>query len=47
IGRLFIGKLLNRLGLKNTLVIGLTGFLLFSGLYMIPAKLEVLLGIRL
>lgn len=46
-GRLIIGKLLNRLGLKNTLVIGLTGFLLFSGLYMIPAKLEVLLGIRL
>lgn len=46
-GRLLIGKLLNRLGLKNTLVIGLTGFLLFSGLYMIPAKLEVLLGIRL
>src|SRR5690606_31589866 len=46
-GRLLIGKLLNRLGLKNTLVIGLTGFLLFSGLYMIPTKLEVLLGIRL
>ncbi|MGX9939436.1 MFS transporter [Acinetobacter sp. YH12106] len=46
-GRLLIGKLLNLLGLKNTLVIGLTGFLLFSGLYMIPAKLEVLLGIRL
>ena len=47
IGRLFIGKLLNRLGLKNTLVIGLTGFCYFPDFYMIPAKLEVLLGIRL
>src|SRR5690606_20576645 len=46
-GRLLIGKLLNRLGLKNTLVIGLTGFLLFSALYMIHANLEVLLGIGL
>ncbi|WP_180077800.1 MFS transporter [Acinetobacter sp. YH12208] len=46
-GRLIIGKLLNRLGLKITLVAGLTGFLLFSGLYLIPAKLEILLGIRL
>lgn len=46
-GRLIIGKLLNRLGLKITLVAGLTGFLLFSGLYLIPAQLEVLLGIRL
>lgn len=47
LGRLIIGKLLNRLGLKITLVAGLTGFLLFSGLYLIPAKLEILLGIRL
>lgn len=46
-GRLIIGKLLNRLGLKITLVASLTGFLLFSGLYLIPAKLEILLGIRL
>ena len=46
-GRLFIGKLLNRLGLKNTLIIGLTGFLIFSALYMLPANLELLLGIRL
>lgn len=46
-GRLIIGKLLNSLGLKITLVAGLTGFLLFSGLYLIPAKLEILLGIRL
>lgn len=46
-GRLLIGKLLNRLGLKTTLLIGLSGFLIFSGLYLIPVKLELLFIIRL
>ncbi|WP_216936543.1 MULTISPECIES: MFS transporter [unclassified Acinetobacter] len=46
-GRIIIGKLLNRLGLKTTLLVGLTGFLLFSGLYLLPTSLELLLGIRL
>lgn len=46
-GRLILGKLLNLLGLKTTLLIGLTGFLIFSALYMIPTQLPVLLGIRL
>lgn len=47
LGRIIIGKLLNRLGLKLTLLSGLTGFLIFSGLYMIPVQLELLLGVRL
>ena len=46
IGRLIVGQLLEKLGRKTTLIMGLFGFLLFSTLYFIPFNLNILLIVR-
>lgn len=46
VGRLLVGKFLERFGRKTTLIVGLTGFLLFSGLYFIPFGVGMLLFVR-
>lgn len=46
IGRFLVGKFLARFGQKLTLLSGLTGFLLFSGLYFIKFDLGMLLLVR-
>ncbi|ANF81822.1 multidrug MFS transporter [Acinetobacter sp. NCu2D-2] len=46
IGRLLVGKFLNHFGPKVTLVVGLSGFLLFSALYFIHMSVPALLFVR-
>ena len=46
VGRLLVGKFLERFGRKTTLIVGLTGFLLFSGLYFIHFGVGMLLFVR-
>ncbi len=46
IGRLLVGKFLNRFGRKTTLIVGLSGFLIFSGLYFIHMSVGALLFVR-
>lgn len=46
IGRFIVGKLLARFGQKLTLISGLAGFLLFSGLYFFQFDLDMLLVVR-
>lgn len=46
IGRFLVGKFLARFGQKTTLLTGLIGFLLFSGLYFIKFDLSMLLVVR-
>ena len=46
IGRFLVGKFLVRFGHKITLLTGLTGFLVFSGLYFIEFDLGMLLIVR-
>lgn len=46
VGRLLVGKFLECFGRKTTLIVGLTGFLLFSGLYFIPFGVGMLLFVR-
>ncbi len=46
IGRLLVGKFLNRFGRKTTLIVGLSGFLIFSGLYFIHMSVGALLLVR-
>jgi MFS family permease len=46
IGRLFVGKFLERFGRKTTLIVGLTGFLIFSGFYFIKFDIGMLLLVR-
>lgn len=46
IGRFLVGKLLNYFGQRTTLLIGLIGFLLFSGLYFIQLDIAMLLVVR-
>ncbi|NNH40051.1 MFS transporter [Acinetobacter terrae] len=46
IGRLFVGKFLERFGRKTTLIVGLTGFLIFSGFYFIKFDVGMLLLVR-
>lgn len=46
IGRLFVGKFLERFGRKTTLIVGLTGFLIFSGFYFMKFDVGMLLLVR-
>ncbi|TCB56628.1 MFS transporter [Acinetobacter terrae] len=46
IGRLFVGKFLERFGRKTTLIVGLTGFLIFSGFYFMRFDVGMLLLVR-
>lgn len=46
IGRLLVGKFLARFGRKTTLIVGLTGFLIFSGFYFIKFDVAMLLVVR-
>ena len=46
IGRLLVGRFLEKFGQKATLLTGLTGFLLFSGLYFIHFEVGMLLLVR-
>lgn len=46
IGRLLVGKFLSRFGQKATMLVGLTGFLLFSTLYFIHFNIGALLFVR-
>ena len=46
IGRLLVGKFLNKFGPKVTLIVGLVGFLIFSCLYFIPMSVATLLFVR-
>ncbi|WP_291368577.1 MFS transporter, partial [Acinetobacter sp. UBA5934] len=46
IGRLFVGKFLERFGHRTTMIVGLIGFLIFSGFYFIPMNVAALLGVR-
>lgn len=46
IGRLFVGKFLERFGHKTTLIVGLTGFLIFSGFYFMKFDVGMLLLVR-
>ena len=46
IGRFLVGKFLERFGHRVTLLTGLIGFLLFSGLYFIPFDIGMLLVVR-
>ena len=46
VGRLLVGKFLERFGRKTTLIVGLTGFLVFSGFYFIHFGVGMLLFIR-
>ncbi|RKG33778.1 MFS transporter [Acinetobacter tianfuensis] len=45
-GRLLVGQFLERFGRKATMVAGLTGFLIFSGLYFIKFDVSMLLAVR-
>lgn len=46
IGRFLVGKFLARFGQRKTLIVGLTGFLLFSFLYFIQLDIALLLVVR-
>ena len=46
VGRLLVGKFLERFGRKTTLIVGLIGFLVFSGFYFIQSGVGMLLFIR-
>lgn len=46
IGRLLVGKFLERFGRKTTLIVGLTGFLIFSGFYFMKFDVGMLLLVR-
>ena len=46
IGRLFVGKFLEHFGRKTTLIVGLTGFLIFSGFYFMKFDVGMLLLVR-
>lgn len=46
VGRLLVGQFLERFGRKFTLIVGLTGFLLFSCLYFIHFDIGMLLFVR-
>ncbi|AWL29017.1 MFS transporter [Acinetobacter defluvii] len=46
IGRLLVGNFLEKFGRKTTLIVGLTGFLMFSGLYFIKFDVGMLLLVR-
>ncbi|MFW1857578.1 MFS transporter [Acinetobacter defluvii] len=46
IGRLLVGRFLQRFGRKTTLIVGLIGFLIFSGLYFIKFDVAMLLVVR-
>ncbi|OAL79279.1 multidrug MFS transporter [Acinetobacter sp. SFB] len=46
IGRLFVGKFLERFGHKTTLIVGLIGFLVFSGFYFMKFDVGMLLLVR-
>ncbi|WP_180183354.1 MFS transporter [Acinetobacter sp. YH01020] len=46
VGRLLVGKFLERFGRKTTLIVGLIGFLVFSGFYFIQFGVGMLLFIR-
>ena len=46
IGRLFVGQFLERFGRKTTMIVGLIGFLIFSGFYFIPMNVTALLSVR-
>jgi Arabinose efflux permease len=46
VGRLLVGKFLERFGRKTTLIVGLIGFLIFSGFYFIQFGVGMLLFIR-
>ncbi|NNP72523.1 multidrug MFS transporter [Acinetobacter defluvii] len=46
IGRLLVGNFLEKFGRKTTLIVGLTGFLIFSGLYFIKFDVGMLLLVR-
>lgn len=46
VGRLVVGKFLEYLGQKTTLMLGLTGFLVFSSLYFIKFDVSMLLVLR-
>ena len=46
IGRLLVGQFLEKFGRKTTLILGLSGFLLFSALYFLPLDLGMLLFVR-
>lgn len=46
IGRLLVGKFLEHFGRKTTLIVGLTGFLIFSSLYFIKFDVGMLLFVR-
>lgn len=45
-GRFLVGKFLTRFGQRITLMVGLIGFLLFSGLYFIQLDIGLLLVVR-
>lgn len=46
VGRLLVGQFLERFGRKFSLLVGLTGFLLFSCLYFIRFDIGMLLFVR-
>ena len=46
IGRLLVSKFLERFGRKTTLIVGLTGFLIFSGFYFMKFDVGMLLLVR-
>ncbi|CAB1221801.1 MFS transporter [Acinetobacter bouvetii] len=46
IGRLLVGKFLERFGRKTTMIVGLIGFLIFSGFYFIHLNVSALLLVR-
>ncbi|QIO05945.1 MFS transporter [Acinetobacter shaoyimingii] len=46
VGRFLVGKFLERFGHRMTLITGLIGFLLFSGLYFIKLDISMLLIVR-
>lgn len=46
IGRLLVGNFLEKFGRKTTLIVGLIGFLIFSGLYFIKFDVGMLLLVR-
>ncbi|OTG79481.1 MFS transporter [Acinetobacter sp. ANC 5054] len=46
VGRLLVGNFLERFGRKTTLIVGLAGFLIFSGFYFIHFGVGMLLVVR-
>lgn len=46
VGRLLVGKVLEKIGRKTTLIIGLTGFFIFSVLYFLQLNVGMLLLVR-